>query len=64
VIIAKSVTIADLVQMLQNYILGQPLVDKTGLEWRWDFPLRWTPDERDGNVGQRHGHNGHKKRLR
>jgi uncharacterized protein (TIGR03435 family) len=45
VIIAKSVPIAVLAQMLQDYILGQPVVDKTGLEGRWDFTLRWTPDE-------------------
>jgi uncharacterized protein (TIGR03435 family) len=45
VIIAKSATIADLAQLLQDHILGQPMVDKTGLEGRWDFTMRWTPDE-------------------
>jgi uncharacterized protein (TIGR03435 family) len=45
VIIAKGVSIADLAGMLKQYILGQPVVDKTGLEGRWDFTLRWTPDE-------------------
>jgi uncharacterized protein (TIGR03435 family) len=45
VIIAKSVPIAELAQMLKQYILGDPVVDKTGLEGRWDFTLRWTPDE-------------------
>ena len=45
VFIAKSATIADLVRQLQDHILGQPTVDKTGLEGRWDFTLRWMPDE-------------------
>jgi uncharacterized protein (TIGR03435 family) len=45
VLIARSATMADLVQSLQNHILGQPLVDKTGLEGRWDFTMKWTPDE-------------------
>jgi uncharacterized protein (TIGR03435 family) len=45
VLIAKSLAMADLTQILQNYIVGQPVVDKTGLEGRWEFTLRWTPDE-------------------
>jgi uncharacterized protein (TIGR03435 family) len=45
VIIAKSATIADLAQWLRS-IFGQPVMDKTGLdEGRWDFTMRWTPDE-------------------
>jgi uncharacterized protein (TIGR03435 family) len=45
VLIARSATMADFAQSLQNHILGQPLVDKTGLEGRWDFTMKWTPDE-------------------
>jgi uncharacterized protein (TIGR03435 family) len=45
VIIGKSLAIADLAQTLKSYVLGQPVVDNTGLEGRWDFTLRWTPDE-------------------
>jgi uncharacterized protein (TIGR03435 family) len=44
-LIARSATMADLTQSLQNHILGQPLVDKTGLQGRWDFTMKWTPDE-------------------
>ena len=44
VLIAQSLTTADLAQDLQS-IFGQPVVDKTGLEGRWDFTMRWTPDE-------------------
>jgi uncharacterized protein (TIGR03435 family) len=45
VIIAKSATIADLAQWLRS-IFGQPVMDKTGIEGRWDFTMKWTPDER------------------
>ena len=44
VLVAQSLTMADLAQNLQS-IFGQPVVDKTGLEGRWDFTMRWTPDE-------------------
>jgi uncharacterized protein (TIGR03435 family) len=45
VLVAQSVTMADLAQYLRS-IFGQPVVDKTGLvEGRWDFTMRWTPDE-------------------
>ena len=45
VIIGKGLAIADLAETLKNYVFSQPVVDKTGLEGRWDFTLRWTPDE-------------------
>jgi uncharacterized protein (TIGR03435 family) len=45
VIIGKSLTIATLAEMLQNYVFSKPVVDKTGLDGRWDFTLKWTPDD-------------------
>ena len=43
-IIGKSLTIAALAEMLQNYVFSKPVVDKTGLDGRWDFTLKWSPD--------------------
>jgi uncharacterized protein (TIGR03435 family) len=40
-----NATIADLAGVMQLAVLDRPVVDKTGLQGRWDFTLRWTPDE-------------------
>jgi uncharacterized protein (TIGR03435 family) len=35
----------DFTQLLQASLLDRPVVDQTGLEGRWDFVLKWTPDD-------------------
>ena len=40
-----SATMGDLAGVMQTAVLDRPVVDKTGLQGRWDFTLRWTPDE-------------------
>jgi uncharacterized protein (TIGR03435 family) len=42
---ATNATIGDLAGVLQTAVLDRPVVDKTGLQGRFDFMLRWTPDE-------------------
>jgi uncharacterized protein (TIGR03435 family) len=42
---ARSATMGEFAHLLQRDILGQPVVDNTGLSGRWDFTLNWTPDE-------------------
>jgi uncharacterized protein (TIGR03435 family) len=41
----RSATMGELAHLLQSNVLGQPVVDNTGLSGRWDFTLKWRPDE-------------------
>lgn len=40
-----NATMAELAGLMQSAVLDRPVVDKTGLTGRYDFNLRWTPDE-------------------
>jgi len=47
----KSATIADFAGFLQRYFgidlgIDRPIIDRSGLSGRYDFTLRWTPDDR------------------
>jgi uncharacterized protein (TIGR03435 family) len=42
---ARSGTIAALAAALQSVVLDRPVVDQTGLTGRFDFVLRWRPDD-------------------
>lgn len=42
---ASNATMADFANVMQYAVLDRPVVDRTGLEGRYDFLLRWTPDE-------------------
>jgi uncharacterized protein (TIGR03435 family) len=36
---------ADLAGVMQAAVMDRPVVDRTGLEGRYDFTIQWTPDE-------------------
>jgi len=42
---AENATMADFAGVLQADVLDRPVVDQTGLSGRFDFQLRWKPDE-------------------
>ena len=45
VVTVTNETMKDFCAGLQNAVLDKPVVDQTGLTARYDFRLKWTPDE-------------------
>jgi uncharacterized protein (TIGR03435 family) len=42
---AQNATMLDLAQSMQTAVLDRPVIDRTGIEGRYDFTLDWMPDE-------------------
>ena len=42
---ARNANMTDFASLLQAAVLDRPVVDQTGLSGRFDFTLKWTPDE-------------------
>lgn len=40
-----NATMADFTHLMQSAVLDRPVADHTGLDGRWSFVLKWTPDE-------------------
>ena len=45
VLTVKNATMADFADGMQASFMDRPVVDQTGLTGRYDFLLKWTPDE-------------------
>jgi uncharacterized protein (TIGR03435 family) len=42
---AVNATMDDFARVMQTAVLDRPVVNRTGLQGRYDFTLRWTPDD-------------------
>ena len=42
---ASNATIKDFAEAMQAVAMDRPVVDQTGLTGRWNFALKWTPDD-------------------
>lgn len=44
-LVVRNLSMADFAKGMQTTVTDRPVVDQTGLKGRWDFTLKWTPDD-------------------
>lgn len=52
VLTVQNATMEDFAHLMQSAVLDRPVVDQTNLPGKWNFLLKWTPDESQfGGMG-------------
>ncbi len=50
----QNATMDDFTQLMQAVVLDRPVVNQTGIKNRWNFILKWTPDDSQfGGMGMK-----------
>jgi uncharacterized protein (TIGR03435 family) len=50
----QNASMSDFAKLMQSAVLDRPVVDQTGLPGKWNFLLKWTPDESQfGGMGMK-----------
>ena len=44
-LVVRNMSMADFASWMQSGVMDRPVVDKSGLKDRYDFELKWTPDD-------------------
>jgi uncharacterized protein (TIGR03435 family) len=57
-LIAAHAAMPDFVKTLKEVVIGRPVIDRTGIEGRYDFALKFAPDRNEMSGSDQPGETG------